>query len=63
MSLIKGAIRKDTIAYSGRTHKTEEEKLRKLEREISNLEKYKQFRTMRFTNQKDHNNINVRNFR
>ena len=37
-SLIKGAIRNETIAYSSRQHKIEEEKIRKFEREISNLE-------------------------
>ena len=37
-SLIKGAIRNETISFSSRKQKVEEEKLKKLEQEISNLE-------------------------
>lgn len=54
-SLINGAIRNETIAYSSRKHKIEKEKLRKLEREISNLEQ----RISQIN--KENNNINNNN--
>ena len=51
-SLIKGTIRNETISFSSRKHKTEEEKLKKLEHEISNLEQ----RIVQIINNNNNNN-------
>ena len=53
-SLIKGTIRNETITFSSRKHKTEEEKLKKLEHEISNLEQ----RIVQINNNNNNNNNN-----
>ena len=56
-SLIKGAIRNETISYSSKKHKTEEENLRKLEHEIDSLEE----RLIQVNNNSNSNNNNKNN--
>ena len=53
-SLIKGAIRNETISFSSRKHKIEEEKLKKSEHEISNLEQ----RIVQINNNNNNNDNN-----
>ena len=52
-SLIKGTIRNETIAFSCRKRKNEEETLKKLEREINDLEQ----RIIQLNNNNNNNNI------
>ena len=56
-SLIKGVIRNETISYSSKKHKTEEENLRKLEHEIDSLEE----RLIQVNNNSNSNNNNNNN--
>ena len=61
-SLIKGAIRNETISFSSRKQKVEEEKLKKLEQEISNLEQeFEQANNNNNNNNNSNNNDNNTN--